>query len=210
MAELLRNPIQPYVWGSRTVLAHVQGRPWPTAGPEAELWIGAHSAAPSTVLRGRAHRSLDEVIAADPAAELGVAAAARFGPRLPFLAKLLAIERPLSIQVHPDDAQAAAGYAAQRAAPAAEPTYTDRFGKPELVVTRTLFELLSGVRPVAEAAAALSRLGIGELDRLVATLTDQGSMRGVFSRLLRHENAADLIERVVLACDRAAQLQEAQ
>ena len=41
---------------------------------------------------------------------------ARFGPRLPFLLKVLAAARPLSLQTHPTLAQARAGYAREEAA----------------------------------------------------------------------------------------------
>jgi len=213
VAELLHNPIQPYAWGSRTVLAQVQGRPWPTAGPEAELWIGAHSVAPSTVLRGQAHRSLDEVIAADLAGELGAQHLARFGPRLPFLAKFLAVERPLSIQVHPDNSQAEQGYAAEQAERGdadspksrADRNYPDQFGKPEILVTRTPFELLSGVRPVAEAAQALLRLGVEpELDAVACKLTGQASVGYALWELLHQDDPMDLVERAAVACERLA------
>ena len=60
--ELLQPVIRPYAWGSRHGIAELQGRPVPTAGPEAELWMGAHPSAPS----GAAGTTLDAHIAADP------------------------------------------------------------------------------------------------------------------------------------------------
>src|SRR5689334_22526739 len=111
--ELLDNPIQEYAWGSHTVLARFLDRPAPTEEPQAELWIGAHPAAPSRVPSGS---SLDAVIAADPEAALGPSLAA-FGPRLPFLMKVLAVAEPLSLQVHPDRDQAERGFAAETAPP---------------------------------------------------------------------------------------------
>ena len=62
-----------------TALAELAGRPGPTADPEAELWFGAHPAAPATV----AGTGLDEIIAADPAA------AERLGARRPVAAVML-------------------------------------------------------------------------------------------------------------------------
>src|SRR3712207_7552594 len=32
--ELLDNPVRPYAWGSRTVIAELQGRPTPSPHPE--------------------------------------------------------------------------------------------------------------------------------------------------------------------------------
>ncbi len=102
--ELLQPVIRPYDWGSRHAIAELQGRPVPAAGPEAELWMGAHPSAPS----GVAETTLDAMIAAGPDRELGPAVVARFGPRLPFLLKVLSAEQALSIQLHPSRAQAQA------------------------------------------------------------------------------------------------------
>ena len=52
----LDNPIQSYAWGSRSILAALRSRPVPSSGPEAEMWLGAHPAAPSLV-PGRTGRS---------------------------------------------------------------------------------------------------------------------------------------------------------
>ena len=111
--DLLEPVTQPYAWGSHTAIAELQGRPAPTAEPEAELWMGAHPSAPSGVERAEGRATLDMVIAADPVGELGAECAARFGGRLPFLLKVLAAEKALSIQVHPSRAQAEAGYRAE-------------------------------------------------------------------------------------------------
>src|ERR1700741_2545042 len=129
--------VQPYAWGSRTAIAELQGRHAPAPGPEAELWMGAHPSAPSGGERHGGRTPLDAVIAADPAAELGADCAAEFGGRLPFLLKVLAAEKALSIQVHPSRAQAEAGYAAEnaRGLAANDPArnYVDDWPKPELL-----------------------------------------------------------------------------
>src|SRR5260370_29292820 len=106
--DLLDPVVQPYAWGSRTVLAELQGRQAPTAGPEAELWMGAHPSAPSGLDRGGVRTTLDAVVAADPAGELGAECAKRFGGRLPFLLKGLSPEKALSLPVHPSREQAEA------------------------------------------------------------------------------------------------------
>src|ERR1700761_7148152 len=100
--DLLQPVIQPYAWGSHTAIAGLQGRPAPTARPEAELWMGAHPSAPAVVHRAGPATggtvTLDKLIAADPAAARGPPVAARFGGRLPFLLKVLAADQALSIQ----------------------------------------------------------------------------------------------------------------
>lgn len=103
--DRLDNTVRPYAWGSTTAIPTLLGTE-PTGEPQAEMWMGAHPGAPSGTGRG----TLAEVVDADPEKELGAASVARFGPRLPFLLKLLAAGAPLSLQVHPDLAQARAGY----------------------------------------------------------------------------------------------------
>src|SRR5579875_2079458 len=99
--DLLDPVVQPYAWGSRHAIADIQGRPAPTAGPEAELWMGAHPSGPSGLGRGHQRTTLDQVIAAGPERELGAASVARFGPRLPFLLKILAPAKVLSFPARP-------------------------------------------------------------------------------------------------------------
>ena len=167
--ELLDSPIQPYAWGSRYAIAAVQGRDVPAGGPEAELWVGAHPAAPSRLASDG--RSLADVVAADPAGTLG--AAERFG-RLPFLMKLLAADEPLSLQVHPDADQARAGFEAEEAAgvplDAPHRNYKDAYHKPEMLVALTDFDVLCGFRDPSVSALVLDRLGVADLEPVVAAL----------------------------------------
>src|SRR5665213_3746922 len=166
------NPVMAYTWGSRDGIATLQGRP-ATGLPEAELWMGAHPQAPSQVVLadGSAAQPLDAVIAADPVGVLGERCVERFGQRLPFLLKVLSAELPLSLQVHPDDEQARRGFAAEEAAgvdrSASERTYRDPFGKPEMLVALTDFQLLQGFRPAHDAAATLAALRVHGLESLI-------------------------------------------
>ena len=163
----LRGAIQCYAWGSRTALAELLGEPAPSPEPQAELWLGAHPRAPTSIALDTGSLSLAEAIERAPEAILGRAVAARFGPRLPFLLKVLAVERPLSIQAHPDAAQAKHGHAREEARgvplAASERRYPDPHAKPELVCALGDFSALCGFRPAAEIAAGLDVLGLGEL-----------------------------------------------
>ncbi len=154
--EILDNPIQEYAWGSRTVLARFLGRPVPSERPQAELWIGAHPGAPS---RLRSGRPLGDLIAADPEATLGPASVAAYGPRLPFLLKVLAVAEPLSLQVHPDREQAERGFAAE-SAPEGDPArnYKDDWPKPEILCALTDFHALCGLRDPVESAELFRRV----------------------------------------------------
>jgi len=158
--ERLQPVIRPYPWGSRHGIAELQGRPVPAPAPEAELWMGAHPSAPS----GAAGTTLDAVIAADPDRELGPACVAGFGPRLPFLLKVLSAEQALSIQVHPTRAQAQAGFRAGNV------NYVDDWPKPELLCALTPFEVLAGLRPPRDAAALLRALSVPQLAPLASQL----------------------------------------
>ncbi|MFJ7261846.1 mannose-6-phosphate isomerase, class I [Streptomyces globosus] len=164
--DRLTNTIRPYAWGSPTAIPGLLGVE-PTGEPQAELWMGAHPGAPSRLDRGAGETTLADVIAADPERELGAAAVARFGPRLPFLFKILAAGAPLSLQVHPDLEQARAGYAEEerRGIPADAPhrNYKDPNHKPEMVCAITSFEGLCGFRPPREAAALLDGLKVDSL-----------------------------------------------
>jgi hypothetical protein len=99
---VLKNPIQNYAWGSHTILAELLGKTSPASEPEAELWMGAHPIAPSSVLIDGQWIPLPEWIASAPDAILGHAICRRFNSRLPYLFKVLAIAKPLSIQAHPN------------------------------------------------------------------------------------------------------------
>jgi mannose-6-phosphate isomerase len=217
--DLLEPVIQPYAWGSHTAIAELQGRPAPTEGPEAELWMGAHPSAPSGVRRPGGRATLDKVIAADPDRELGTACATRFGGRLPFLLKVLAAEKALSIQVHPSREQAEAGYReeVERGLAAGDKSrnYVDDWPKPEILCALTRFEVLAGMRTPADAAALLGAVGTRELEPLAADLAlaaDQGgaagpaSLSGALAAILTWPAAgrAALIAAVTAGCERVA------
>ncbi|MFC1416923.1 mannose-6-phosphate isomerase, class I [Streptacidiphilus cavernicola] len=171
--DRLTNTVRPYAWGSRTALPTLLGTP-PTGEPQAELWMGAHPGAPSTLDRGDGPRPLDTVIAADPEGELGTATVQRFGPALPFLLKLLAAGEPLSLQVHPDLDRARAGFADEeaRGVPIDAPhrNYKDANHKPELICALDEFTGLCGFRAPAETARLLAALEVPVLEPLIDVL----------------------------------------
>jgi len=167
---LLRNPVQSYAWGSKSALAELQGRV-PTGEPEAELWVGAHPLAPSELQIGARWQQLDALIAENPAAWLGSAVLARFGPRLPFLLKILAVAEPLSIQAHPDLEQARSGFAreSRQGIALGDPrrSYRDDNHKPELVCALSEFRALKGFREPQDLLSRVRELGVADLESLV-------------------------------------------
>ena len=184
----LTNPVRPYAWGSRTHIPKLCG--WPVGDePVAEMWFGAHPADPSRVEDGR---GLDEVIEESPEALLGAHVAGSFGPRLPFLMKLLAAAEPLSLQVHPTSERARIRFAEQNAAgiplTASERSYQDASHKPELIYALTRFEGMAGFRDTANTAVILRMFQLPWLDAVAADLTDTltpfQSLRRVVTEML--------------------------
>ncbi|TRO58647.1 MULTISPECIES: mannose-6-phosphate isomerase, class I [unclassified Streptomyces] len=204
--DRLDNTIRPYAWGSTTAIPRLLGVE-PTGEPQAEMWMGAHPGAPSRTPRG----PLTEVIDEAPEKELGPAAVARFGPRLPFLLKLLAAGAPLSLQVHPDLAQAKEGYEDEerRGVPIDAPhrNYKDANHKPELICALTEFDGLCGFRAPAEAADLLAALEVDSLKPYVDLLhahPEEAALREVLTAVLsadREQTAATVTE-AAAACAR--------
>lgn len=155
---LLRNPIQHYDWGSHTAIAELQGRP-ASEQPEAELWMGGYPELTSDVLLN------DEWVPLSNHLDLFLTSSlvARFGTRLPFLMKYLAIARPLSIQSHPDTINASAGFKVG--------AFKDPYAKPEMVYALSPIEMLCGFRPKNEVTRFLSSLGRADLADLLKTIS---------------------------------------
>ncbi|MGZ0203462.1 mannose-6-phosphate isomerase, class I [Streptomyces sp. RM1] len=204
--DRLDNTVRPYAWGSRTAIPRLLGTE-PTGEPQAEMWMGAHPGAPSRTARG----TLAEVIDADPERELGKEAVAKFGPRLPFLLKILAADAPLSLQVHPDLAQAREGYADEerRGVPldAPERNYKDANHKPELICALTEFDGLCGFRPPERAADLLAALGVDSLKPYVDLLharPEDAALREVLTAILTadREETARTVAEAAAACAR--------
>jgi len=207
--RLLRNPIREYAWGSQTALAELLGQPSPSARPQAELWMGAHPAAVSEVRCDSQHVPLGDWIRRDPAAVLGPEVARRFDGALPFLLKVLAAARPLSLQTHPDAARARAGFERENAAgislDAPQRCYRDPNPKPELVCALTPFAVLCGFRPINDIVALVNELRARRLARLMGPLHHDPSrenLRGFYRGLMEleaGEGAAAVAEAVEAA-----------
>lgn len=194
MTVALDGVVRRYDWGSRTAIPELLGRA-PDDRPEAELWFGAHPDDPSPLV-ATPGATLSDVIDADPAAALGAGVLSRFGPRLPFLLKVLAADKALSIQVHPTLAEAEAGYAAEDEAGIARDApnrnYRDANHKPELICALTPFEALCGFRDPAETLHLLADLDVPELDFLADALSGPDPLRTAFTAVLTHDDPAAL------------------
>ena len=128
----ITNSARDYAWGSSTLIPDYFGIQ-ATGRPMAEIWFGTHEGSPARLVDE--NRTL---------------AAALEGKQLPYLLKILAADSPLSIQAHPNSAQAAEGFARENAAGigihAADRNYKDDRHKPEMIVALTEFEALCGFK----------------------------------------------------------------
>lgn len=155
----LHNPVKTYAWGSETAIPELIGIPAVPGRPIAEWWIGAHLLGPSEVERDGGRIPLDRWIAEHPEERLGHRVCSRFGERFPFLLKVLAAAQPLSIQVHPDRQEAAAGFLRENEAeiPLDHPmrTFKDPNPKPECVCALTPFWVMCGFCPIEQVHSQL-------------------------------------------------------
>ncbi len=152
---VLKPGVRQYAWGETEFIPALLGIANPDGQPFAELWMGAHGGLPSRAALADGDVALDALLEEAGERILGRDVAARFG-RLPYLFKVLAAARPLSIQVHPSKRQAEEGFARENDAGippgAAHRTYRDDNHKPELILAVTEFHALRGFRPLDEIA----------------------------------------------------------
>lgn len=186
----LTNVPRDYAWGSRSLIAALEGRP-PSPEPEAEVWFGDHPSDPSDVADGSG-RTLDRWIAEEGAAH-GVTG------RLPYLLKLLAASSVLSIQVHPSKRQAEEAFAREADLPAdAVRNYADDNHKPEMIVALSdRFEALCGLRELDASRRLLAALG-EPAEPLLRRLTDEQGLADAIGWLLSGA-AQDLVDGICAA-----------
>ncbi|MBT3312507.1 MAG: mannose-6-phosphate isomerase, class I [Desulfobacterales bacterium] len=153
---LLKNTIQEYAWGSYTAINELLGKgPGDkTDKPQAELWMGAHPKAPSLVKYKGKWVSLSEIIIENQQNILGDEVNSKFDGKLPYLFKVLAAAKPLSIQAHPSLSQAKEGFENENREGiplnALSRNYKDDNHKPECICALTSFWALNGFRMIPE------------------------------------------------------------
>lgn len=159
---LLDGVVMHYPWGRHDFIAKLQRRPTPSDQPEAELWFGAHHKGPSPARGVDGCATLIDVIATDPRRWLGSDVVAKYGPQLPFLLKVLAVNEPLSLQLHPDEALVAA------VAAAGDPDgiLADHHPKPEMVVAVGELHAMCGLLDTRDATQMV--------DDIIAVAGDDG------------------------------------
>lgn len=195
----LTPTLQSYDWGSRSALHALLGLAQ-DGEPLAELWMGAHPKGPSSASAdGGPSTSLADMIRNDPLQMLGQRVLDDYGPRLPYLLKVLAAERALSLQVHPQPHRARAGFNREnrQGVPRESPerSFHDDQHKPEMVVAVSRFEGLSGFRRPERILELLDGLRGDLVTSMRAALEAQpaaAGLREAFTLALRARTSPDV------------------
>ncbi len=181
----LKNTIQKYAWGSYAAIPKLLGRKVPSVRPEAELWMGAHPKAPSMAKCDGKWISLLELIKKNPEDILGKEVAEQFDGRLPYLFKVLAAAKPLSIQAHPNLAQAKEGFERENSLgislDASNRNYKDSNHKPECICALTGFWALNGFRRISESLSLMEKICSQGLRKELDDLQKQQNSKGLKS-----------------------------
>jgi mannose-6-phosphate isomerase len=181
--SLLKNTIQDYAWGSTRAIPDLLGLKNPEHKTQAELWMGAHPKAPSWVQHNGQWVSLLELIAKNPVDILGKQVAANFNNHLPYLFKVLAAAKPLSIQAHPDLHQAREGFQRENAQKipldAPNRNYRDDNHKPECICALTRFWALSRFRKISGTLSYFEKLNLQQLQAELADFKKRPTVDGL-------------------------------
>ncbi|WGX98531.1 mannose-6-phosphate isomerase, class I [Nocardioides sp. L-11A] len=186
-------PTQSYDWGSAEAIPGFQRRR-PDGGPVAEVWVGTHPLGTAQFIDSDGERQPLTAAAGE----------------LEFMLKVLAAERPLSIQAHPNAGRARAGFEDEeaRGIPMASPqrVFKDPYPKPEMVYALSTFDTLVGFRPTAEILRVLMPLGHPTAKALTKQLRDNPGFAGIVrlvEGLLSAPPSAETVEEIVLQCREA-------
>lgn len=148
----IRGIVKNYAWGNSNFIPSLIGGY--TGKPQAELWFGAHCLGDAD-----AEGVPLSCLVYNDKSYLG-ADWNRFNGRLPFLMKVLAIEKPLSIQCHPNKNQANEGWKREKEArlKGDSVSYMDDNEKSEMILAITPITALCGFRTLETIMSDLTFL----------------------------------------------------
>ncbi len=179
---LMDNVIQNYAWGSKTSIQELFSIANPDNQPQAEIWMGAHPNGCSKIEIDNQKTPLAEVISSNKAEFLSAATAQQFG-ELPYLFKVLAAAKALSIQVHPTKQEAEEGYKKENLAKiplhAANRNYKDPNHKPEMVYALTSYQAMNGFRAFADIITLFDKVNCQALQPLVTEFSNNQTSDGL-------------------------------
>ena len=179
-----------YEWGGNAFIPQLMHVDNAIGKPFAEYWMGAHPSAPAMVETAQGLMALDQMIQENKVAFLGAKTADQFGA-LPYLFKILDVEKMLSIQVHPSKENAEKGFSKEQQAgvpiDATNRNYKDQNHKPEVMVALSDFWLLHGFMPAIALKERLSSLA--PLQILLPEF-GQDDYAGLYSHFMRLDQTA--------------------
>jgi mannose-6-phosphate isomerase len=189
-----------YEWGGKSFIPQLMHVDNTIGKPFAEYWMGAHPSAPAMVESPEGSMALDKMIIENTIQFLGTKTADRFGS-LPYLFKILDVEKMLSIQVHPSKENAEKGFLKEQLAgipiDAPHRNYKDQNHKPEVMVALSDFWLLHGFMPAMALKQRLTSLA--PLQNLLP-IFGMDDYAGLYSHFMRLDQvAADAILKPLLA-----------
>lgn len=181
----LDNPVMYYDWGSEKDIPLFTGIENERNLPFAELWMGAHPSAPSSIILDTGkHITLDTFLRRKRNSLTGQA----HEGSLPFLFKILSAKKPLSLQIHPSKYHAQLGFQDEQSrnirVHSRKRMYKDTNHKPEIVYALTDFIALCGFRPYHEAANFLEATDIRFLQEAGIVLESTHDYSFLMSRVL--------------------------
>uniref|UniRef100_A0A0K2V1E5 Mannose-6-phosphate isomerase n=1 Tax=Lepeophtheirus salmonis TaxID=72036 RepID=A0A0K2V1E5_LEPSM len=185
----LEGVVQNYAWGKIGSSSAVADLSTVKVDPDltyAELWMGTHPNGPAT-LKGTGISLKDFIDGSENKAKvLGEECNKQFGGSLPFLLKVLSVNKALSIQAHPNK-ELAETLHEQR-----PDIYKDPNHKPEMALALTEFEGLCGFRPLGEIAKFLLNMDplrnvVGESNAVAIVNGNADALKDAFGALMQCE-----------------------
>lgn len=156
----IKGAIQHYAWGGTEFIPNLTNTQNRDNQPFAELWMGMHHRGPAVIEGSK--QTLANFIESDPKGILGKKVAEQFDNRLPFLFKILDVNKMLSIQTHPTKEQAEIGFAKEEKAgipiTAKHRNFKDDNHKPEIMIALTNFWLLHGFQQASAIQTTLENI----------------------------------------------------
>ncbi len=178
--------IKEYGWGNTSFIADFLGLERDETR-RAELWWGTHPDGESAVVKSG--EALATFLASDAVHWYGEDHIAVYGATLPLLLKILAIDKPLSLQVHPTKEQAAAGWESEKSVRERLPkelwNYKDANGKPEMAYILTPTTVMCGFRPLSEIRSCLKSLLPAAYGEHCSVLDEEGEPGDLIRRLMK-------------------------
>ncbi|KGL63823.1 mannose-6-phosphate isomerase, class I [Polaribacter sp. Hel1_85] len=182
----VEGKVQNYDWGGKTYIPNLVSQSIDENETYAEYWLGAHLKAPSIVKIENDSISLDHFLSENKIENLGKKVTNEFG-KLPYLFKVLDVNKMLSIQVHPSIEAAIKGYQTENekgiALTAKNRNYKDQNHKPEIMVALSDFWLLHGFLERDKLIKNLKETK--ELSFLMDTFLEEGYL-GLYKKVMEY------------------------